>query len=204
MHPKAVKALIKGPAGVLETRILENNHSRRWAVLCHSHPLYGGSMNNKVITTVERALQQKGWSTLCFNFRGVGDSAGAFDQGVGEQEDLAAVVHWLRETYKPEQLLLGGFSFGAYVGLKSYPALAPDRLLSIAPPVGLWDFTAIQPPAQNWVVIQPGADEVVQPQAVWQWLSSCAYLPSLYWRAGASHFFHGQLIWLREVIKLEY
>lgn len=203
MHPKAVKQLISGPVGPLESRILENDPDR-WAVLCHPHPLYGGSMDNKVITTVERALQQKGWSTLCFNFRGVGESAGSFDQGIGEQADLQAVVAWLKAHYGESDWLLGGFSFGAYVSLKSWKMLNPSSLLSIAPPVELWDFSEIATPTVPWVVIQGGADEVVAPEAVAQWLVQQHPYPTVYWRAGVSHFFHRQLIWLREVIKLEY
>lgn len=204
MHPKGEIIMIPGPAGTLEGRIVVNESRRRWAVLCHPHPRFGGSMNNKVITTVERALQQKGWNTLVFNFRGVGRSEGDYAQGVGEQADLLAMLDWLRTHHPVEQLLLGGFSFGAYVSLKVWPKVDPDALLSIAPPVGLWDFASIETPTPPWVVIQPGADEVVAPQAVWSWLGGLSVRPTLYWRAGVSHFFHHQLIWLREAIKLEY
>jgi len=204
MHPKGEIIMIPGPVGSLEGRIVVNQSQGRWAVLCHPHPRFGGSMNNKVITTVERALQQKGWSTLVFNFRGVGHSGGTYAQGVGEQADLLAIIDWLRVHHPVEQLLLGGFSFGAYVSLQVWPKVEPDALLSIAPPVGLWDFAAIETPTLPWVVIQPGADEVVDPQAVWHWLSSLPVRPTLYWRSGVSHFFHRQLIWLRETIKLEY
>ena len=203
MHPAAECVMIPGPAGGLQARIVEKT-AARWAVLCHPHPRFGGTMNNKVITTVERALQQKGWSTLCFNFRGVEQSEGAFDNGVGEQDDLLAVIEWLRTHHAVEQLLLGGFSFGAYIALRVWSRVGPNGLLTLAPPVGLWDFANIETPEVPWVVIQPGADEVVDPNAVWAWLSEQPQYPSLYWRRGASHFFHGQLIWLREVIKLEY
>jgi len=203
MHPKAEERLIEGPVGPLQARILDQG-GERWALLCHPHPLYGGSMNNKVITTVERALQQKGWSTVCFNFRGVGASVGTFDNGVGEREDLLAVARWGRERWPAARFLLGGFSFGAYVSLSGWSQLWPDAVLTIAPPVGLWDFSPIDAPEVPWVVIQGGADEVVSPEAVWRWLSALPIAPSLYWRAGVSHFFHGQLIWLREVVKLEY
>ncbi len=203
MHPKAETVMVPGPAGRLEGRILDQGQDR-WAVICHPHPQFGGTMNNKVVTTVERALQQKGWSTLVFNFRGVGDSDGTYDQGVGEQADLLAVIEWLRNAHAPGQLLLGGFSFGAYIALRCWPAVRPDALLSIAPPVGLWPFDDVAVPEVPWVVVQPGADEVVDVAAVWRWLSSLTLRPTLYWRAGVSHFFHRQLIWLREVIKLEY
>ncbi len=203
MHPKAESIMIPGPEGHLEGRILDKG-TGRWALICHPHPQFGGSMNNKVVTTVERALQQKGWSTLAFNFRGVGLSEGAFAQGVGEQADLLAVVTWLRKRQNVERLLLGGFSFGAYISLRVWPQVGPDALLSIAPPVGLWDFSAVETPELPWTVIQGGADEVVDPQAVWSWLGSLPVRPTLYWRAGVSHFFHHQLIWLREIIKLEY
>ncbi len=203
MHPKAEIRLIEGSAGPLQTRILDNG-SGRWALLCHPHPLYGGSMDNKVIVTVERALQQKGWSTCVFNFRGVGESAGEYSGGQGERLDLLAVHRYLQDQHEVSHLLLGGFSFGAYISLSAWPQLTPQQLLSLAPPVGLWPFDGIRTPECPWVVIQGGADEVVAPDAVWAWLSSLERRPTLYWRDGVSHFFHRQLIWLREVIKLEY
>ena len=141
MQSGVEKVWIPGPAGRLEGRILDNGASR-WALLCHPHPQYGGTMDNKVVTTVERALQQLGWSTLVFNFRGAGGSEGAFDNGIGEQADLMAVHAWLQAHHRPQRLLLGGFSFGAYVTLNRWQALGADALLSIAPPVGLWDFDA--------------------------------------------------------------
>ncbi len=203
MQSGVEKVWIPGPAGRLEGRILDNGASR-WALLCHPHPQYGGTMDNKVVTTVERTLQQLGWSTLVFNFRGAGGSEGAFDNGIGEQADLMAVHAWLQARHQPQRLLLGGFSFGAYVTLNRWQAVEADALLSIAPPVGLWDFGALVPPQTNWTVIQGGGDEVVSPAAVLAWLAAQPAMPTLYWRAGVSHFFHGQLVWLKGVIELEY
>lgn len=110
-------------------------------------------MHNKVVTMAARALRELGITVVRFNFRSVGNSAGTFDHGDGEQDDLRAVADWVRTQRPGDTVWLGGFSFGAYVSLRAAGSIAPQVLISIAPPAGRWDFSDMQPPAQ-WLVIQ--------------------------------------------------
>ena len=174
------------------------------AVVCHPLPTEGGTMHNKVVTMAARALRESGVATLRFNFRGVGQSEGRFDDGDGELEDLRAVVRWARARHPGQALWLAGFSFGAYVSLRASAALQPQALISIAPPVGrrTWDFEQLQPPAQ-WLVVQGNDDEIVDAQAVYQWVEALAEPPQLVRMPDTSHFFHRKLIDLRGAIQHE-
>lgn len=209
--------MIQGSVGDLEIRFhaVDSEKSpagsvKKLIVLSHPHPLYGGTMNNKVITTMERAFQKQGFSTICYNFRGVGKSEGEYDQGVGEVEDLLAVVEWARLDQSFDNIHLGGFSFGSFVSLKALEHLQVDSLLTVAPPIGIYDFSTIVWPefAQSegfcWTMIQGGQDEVICAQEVLDWARQVAKKPDVYWRENASHFFHGELIWLRKVIQVIY
>lgn len=166
------------------------------AVICHPLSTEGGSLHNKVVTMVGTSLRELGVSTVRFNFRSVGTSAGEFDHGVGEQDDLKAVVAWVREQRPDAALWLAGFSFGAFVSLRAAADLQPDALISIAPPAGRWDFDGVQPPAR-WLVIQGEQDEIVDPQAVYNWLDSLDAPHELVTMPETSHFFHRKLIDLR-------
>jgi hypothetical protein len=127
-------------------------------------------MHNKVVTMAARSLRELGATTVRFNFRGAGASAGAFDGGDGELDDLRTVVAWARAARPNFTLWLGGFSFGAYVSIRASAELEPALLLSIAPPAGRWDFASVPAPTMPWLVIQGEADEIVDPQAVYAWL----------------------------------
>jgi alpha/beta superfamily hydrolase len=161
-------------------------------------------MHNKVVTMAARALRELGITVVRFNFRSVGGSAGSYDEGVGEQDDLGAVVAWVREQRPADQLWLAGFSFGAYVSLRAAGVLLPQALISIAPPAGRrhWDFTGLQLPAQ-WLVIQGDADEIVDPAAVYAWLDDMAQKPQLVRMPDTTHFFHRKLIDLRGALQHE-
>jgi len=200
--------LLDGPAGPLEVAVdpaAAGTAPRPLvAVICHPLSTDGGSMHNKVVTVVARALRELGIATVRFNFRSVGASAGNYDSGVGEQDDLRAVVAWVRAQNPGCGLWLAGFSFGAYVALCASAALQPQALISVAPPVGRrpWDFSQVQPPA-NWLVIQGDADEIVDAQAVYQWLQALPAPPQLVRMPDTSHFFHRKLIDLRGAIQHE-
>jgi alpha/beta superfamily hydrolase len=172
------------------------------AIVCHPLPTEGGTMHNKVVTMAARALRECGVTTLRFNFRGVGQSEGTFDDGEGELDDLRAVAAWAR-THAPDKALwLAGFSFGAWVSLRLADELAAAALISIAPPVGRsWAFDDIAPPAAPWLVIQGDADEVVEPQAVYDWLATLPRQPELVRIPDTSHFFHRKLMDLRGAVK---
>lgn len=173
--------------------------SARWVVLSHPHPQYGGSMDNKIITTLARVFQQAGWGTLAYNFRGVGGSEGDYDEGIGEQYDLQAVVQWLRDNQTVDQLMLAGFSFGSYVSIAQAEALQVDALCTVAPPVNFYAMASMHPQCE-WLLIQGGQDEVVPPEAVMQWALSRDQVPDVIWRQQAGHFFHRQLIWLKQMV----
>ena len=159
-------------------------------------------MHNKVVTMTARALRESGVTTLRFNFRGVGQSEGSFDDGAGELDDLRAVAAWAREQHPDMALWLAGFSFGSWVALRAAAELQAKALISIALPVGRsWDFDAIQMPDIPWLVIQGDADEVVDAEAVYAWLDTLQQQPELVRMPDASHFFHRKLMDLRGAVK---
>lgn len=170
-------------------------------IVCHPLSTEGGSLNNKVVTMAARSVRELGAKTVRFNFRGVGNSAGAFDQGEGERQDLLAVVAWVREQRPGDDLWLAGFSFGAYVSLRAAHEVQPEGLISIAPPAGRWGFDRIVPVACPWLVIQGEDDEIVEPQAVYDWIATLKRKPELVRMPDTSHFFHRKLIDLRGALQ---
>jgi len=195
--------LIPGPKGVLEALLVqpddfENGHPI--AVVCHPHPLHGGTMANKVVHIVSDALNKLGAATIRFNFRGVGYSAGRYDNGVGEIDDLDAVVSWFKERYPESPLWLAGFSFGSFVAFSAHKKVGAERLLLVAPPVGRFPFDPEQCVEIPWVVIQGGKDDVVSPEEVSVWVHRCRNKPHYEWFADADHFFHGRLNRIRQII----
>ena len=167
-------------------------------VLCHPHPLHGGSLSNKVVHILARSATDQGLGTVRFNFRGVGRSQGQFDDGLGETDDLLAVVDWLRQTHADVPLWLAGFSFGAYIALKGHKQVGAERLLLVAPPVTLYDFAPFQTVDIPWWVFQGGADEVIDAAAVEQWVRQLPKGPDYQYFNEAGHFFHGKLNLLRD------
>ncbi|HEV8694591.1 MAG TPA: alpha/beta hydrolase [Lysobacter sp.] len=205
---EAITLSLPGPAGALEVAVdpPEAPAQPVVSIVCHPLPTEGGTMHNKVVTMAARALREVGVTTVRFNFRGTGDSHGKFDEGHGESDDLRAVARWVREQRPDSQLWLAGFSFGAYVTIKCAAELKPGMLISIAPPAAgrSWDFSTIAVPDCPWLVIQGEADEVVDPQAVYDWIDSLKHLPQppeLVRMPNTSHFFHHRLMDLRGAIK---
>lgn len=196
---------LPGPAGGLEVAVDPPDGEVQplplTAIVCHPLPIEGGTMHNKVVTMTARSLRELGATTVRFNFRGTGASQGAYDEGRGEVEDLRAVAAWVRDARPHDALWLAGFSFGAYVSIAAADALAPDLLLSIAPPAGRWDFENIATPRMPWLVIQGEVDEVVDPQAVYAWLDALKSDAQLVRMPDTSHFFHRKLMDLRGAIK---
>lgn len=203
----AAELLLPGPAGALELAIdrPEPETLRAGtAVICHPHPLHGGTMHNKVVTMIERSLRELGLNTVRFNFRGVGRSEGEHDDGRGETLDLLAVAEWVRKVRPDDQLWLAGFSFGAYVALLAARHLPVKQMISVAPPAGRWDFSAVLPPPCPWLVVQGEDDDVVDPQAVYSWIDripSEDNPPLLVRMPDTGHFFHRRLMDLRGAIK---
>jgi alpha/beta superfamily hydrolase len=200
----AASFMLDGPIGKLESisGIATPDGARRGVVvICHPLTVEGGSMHNKVVTMAERALRESGLDTVRFNFRGAGNSAGEFDKGTGESEDLAAVVAWVRKVRPDDALWLTGFSFGSYVTINNAQRLHADALISIAPPVGRREFELVTLPTCPWLVVQGEADEVVDPQAVFDWVDTLEHKPELIRMPDTSHFFHRRLMDLRGAIK---
>jgi hypothetical protein len=195
---------LTGPAGRIECLADAPEADARvpaTVVLCHPHPQHGGTMRNKVVTIMERALREAGLSTVRFNFRGAGDSEGSFDGGTGELEDLLAVVDWVRRTRPDDDLWLGGFSFGAWMSLRAAQDLPVRMLISIAPPVERYGFSDLMPPNCPWLVVQGDEDDVVSPKAVKEWVEGLDRKPDLVVMDGSGHFFHRRLMDLRGLIK---
>jgi alpha/beta superfamily hydrolase len=170
-------------------------------IVCHPNPVQGGTMHNKVVTMVERSLRELGLATVIFNFRGVGASQGEHDQGVGESEDVIAIAEWVQRVRPNDALWLAGFSFGAYVTARAAPQLPVRQMISVAPPIGRWDFNVLASPLCPWLVIQGEADEVVDPEAVYAWVAAQPEPPTLVRMPDTGHFFHRRLMDLRGAIK---
>jgi alpha/beta superfamily hydrolase len=192
---------LAGQAGTLEAIAEDPGVSGgSFAVVCHPHPLYGGTMDNKVVTTVAKALQATGMPTLRFNFRGAGASSGVFDRGVGETADADAVASWGAQRWPSRGLVMAGFSFGAYIALRLAEQRAVERLITIAPAVQFFDSAAMPAPRCPWLLVQGDADEVVDPAAVIDWANGLDPKPRLVILPGVGHFFHGRLQELRDAV----
>jgi uncharacterized protein len=194
MNSRTQRRVIAGPVGEIECAIDQPEPSvtrRGLALICHPHPLHGGTMDNKVITTLARAFVQCGWRAARFNFRGVGASQGAWGEGVGEVEDARAVIKALGEGHEP--LAVAGFSFGGYVA--SHLASQATTAVLVGP--ATQNFTAAVVPAGT-LVIHGEADDVVPLSATMDWARPQS-LPVVV-VPGAGHFFHGQLGLLKQLV----
>jgi alpha/beta superfamily hydrolase len=190
---------IAGPAGLLSIAVDTTTDlpTRGLAVVCHPNPQQGGTMDNKVVTTIARALTQRGWRVVRFNYRGVGASEGAWDEGRGETDDALAVIAAHRVAGEP--LLVGGFSFGGFIAanaaMKLPEAERPRRLVLVAPSTRVNTMPAVPP---ETLVIHGEADDVVPLSATMDWARPQA-LPVVV-VPGAGHFFHGQLPLLKALV----
>ena len=201
MNAGTVRESIAGPAGAIACAIdAPALPARGVAVVCHPHPQFGGTLDNKVVQTLARAFVALGWRSVRFNFRGVGGSAGAWDEGVGEIDDALAVIAALRTRGEP--LLLAGFSFGAYVASQAAVRLADDakasRLVLVGPSTEKQQMANV--PADT-VVIHGESDEVVPLAATLAWARPQS-LPVIVF-PGVGHFFHGQLGLLKNTVVQE-
>ena len=201
-HETAVN--IPGPAGNLEgvLGLADPNkvQVKTIAIVCHPHPLHGGTMNNKIVTTVSRMFSELGLTNLRFNFRGVEKSAGHYGDTKGEIEDLLAVREWALNAYPGYAIWLAGFSFGSYISAYVTMHQSTQLLLSIAPPVHHFDFSALKNISCPWIVVQGDKDEIVPAQEVYNWIDSFEdrQQPKLIRMPTSTHFFHGQLTELKQ------
>jgi uncharacterized protein len=186
--------MIAGPAGALECAVDEpDGLLRGTAVICHPHPLHGGTLDNKVTQTLARAFAQCGWRALRFNFRGVGASAGTWDEGRGEIDDALAVAAQLREPGMP--LALAGFSFGGFVASHAAAALHSQQLVLVGPATGSFELAKVSP---ETLVIHGELDDVVPLAATLAWARP-QVLPVVV-IPGGGHFFHGQMSLLKSLV----
>jgi alpha/beta superfamily hydrolase len=199
-RPQAERLFIDGPAGPLEA-VLERPAEAApgvCAVCCHPHPLFGGTMQNKVVHALARAALDRGVPAVRFNFRGVGGSHGAYDQGIGETDDALAVAQWAAGELGVSRLWALGFSFGSFVAYGLSLARGAERLVTVAPPVQRFDFSQLATPRHPWLVVQGDADELVNHDSVLGWTRTLDPPPQVTILPGADHFFHGRITELRE------
>ncbi|MGY4525773.1 alpha/beta hydrolase [Pseudomonas sp. TE21394] len=196
---------IDGPSGQLEALYLDVADARGAVLICHPNPVQGGTMLNKVVSTLQRTARDAGYVTLRFNYRGVGQSAGSHDMGAGEVADADAAAAWLREKHPGLPLVLMGFSFGGFVaaslaGRLEAAGVELQQLFMIAPAV--MRLTPEFPLPQQCLitVVQPDADEVVAPQLVYEWSDSLSRTHELLKVAECGHFFHGKLTDLKDLL----
>lgn len=193
---------VQGPVGQLScsTLGLPDHPKPITFIMCHPDPKAGGTMRNKVVTTCCKAMHLLGIPVVSFDFRGVGHSEGEHDHGDGEREDVLAVVDWVRQARPGTAIWLGGFSFGSYVTYRAAKEIQPEQLLTVAPSCGIRDFTECTSPNVPWTVIVPDADEVVSVADIFDFISRAKQDLHMIKFHGASHFFHGKLIELRQAL----
>lgn len=197
---------ITGEAGHLEllTTSPENpsTQNKGVAIVCHPHPLHQGTMNNKVVHTLSKAFHNKGLYTVRFNYRGVGKSEGAYGNSIGEVADLLSVLKWVDSVLDNPAIWLAGFSFGAYIAARGASLHACNQLYSIAPAVTNQPYETLSKVACPWIVVQGEKDEVIAPEKVYQWFDN-TQTPNmqLIKCPDTSHFFHGQLVNLRQIVE---
>lgn len=186
---------IEGPAGRLEAILKEPaTEVTRAAIVCHPHPLFGGTMHNKVVFRIARAFQDAGFAVLRFNFRGTGKSEGSHDNGQGEQDDLRAALRLIENKYPQAALWLAGFSFGAAVMLRA--ACGDARacaLVAAGTPVSRHDFTQVRPCNKPKLFVQGALDEFGSPEDLKRFVATLEGINQLKIIEDADHFFEGHL-----------
>lgn len=212
-HSNAVNAqterlTLHGPAGAIEAVRDAASPAggvapRGIAVIAHPHPLFGGTMDNKVVQTLARAFVQCGWTAVRFNFRGVGATAGVHDEGRGERDDLLAVVEQVAPAAQGQRLALAGFSFGAFVTSHALVELWPqgrvDQVVLVGTAASRFTVAPIPPAAHvRTLVLHGEADDTVPLASVMDWARPQSLPVTVIPAVG--HFFHGQLPLLKTLV----
>ncbi|MBK9161666.1 MAG: alpha/beta hydrolase [Nitrosomonadales bacterium] len=194
--PSQKKTILAGPVGQIEGMLhLPDEAPHAIAVVAHPLPTMGGTMDNKVVTTLARTFVESGFAVLRFNFRGVGESSGSYDHGNGESLDAAAAAEFMRIEFPGLPLLCAGFSFGGYVQARAAESVRPQRMVLVAPAVGRFEMPHVP---DNTLLVHGDLDEVVGLDAMLHWARP-QHLPVMV-LAGADHFFHGRLTQLKKVV----
>ncbi|MGB0126733.1 MAG: alpha/beta fold hydrolase [Rhodocyclaceae bacterium] len=204
--PASQRVLIEGAAGPIETVLDLPPAVRGIALLCHPHPLFGGTLHNKVVQTLAKAMRDLGYAALRPNFRGVGESAGHHDHGIGESEDMLRVIDYGRDRFGDLPVVLGGFSFGGYVQTRVARRLTqadrpPQRIVLIGLAAGFvtggrtYAAEAVPP---DTLLIHGEQDDTVPLANVFDWARP-QELPVIV-VPGADHFFHRRLHLIRDIV----
>lgn len=200
--PEETTFLFEGPNGAIEVLTASADIEKPIgnSIICHPHPLHGGTMNNKVVTTIAKAFRELGLRTVRFNFRGVGKSAGVYDEGIGETDDVLTLADWLKSQFPLDPLWLGGFSFGGYVAAKAATRLSIKQLVSVAPQASRFVDSPLSSIPSPWLIIQGEKDEIIPPEEVYHFVEISVPKPTLIRLPNAGHFFHGKLLELRKAL----
>jgi uncharacterized protein len=203
MSRSAEAIVFQGPVGQLEGLLESRQDSAPVAnaVVCHPHPLHGGTMHNKVVHTLARAFVSQEFCVLRFNFRGTGGSEGEYDRGQGEVLDALAAIRWMRERGPGLPLWLAGFSFGAAIAIHAALAARPQGLISVAPAVPRFANMTDTQPRCPWLIIHGDQDELIDVDETVEWVNRLEPGPELMVFSDTSHFFHGKLVRLREAVE---
>jgi len=186
-----LEALLREPQGAIRGAV----------VICHPHPVYGGTMDNRVVYRAAKAVVEAGFAALRFNFRGVGESTGQYDQGDGEKEDAIAAISWLETKYPALPLALMGYSFGAWVGLRvacSDPRV--EAMVALAPPLNLYDFEFLYNNSKPALYIAGTRDEFCSQENLDQLARRLPASSSVHRIEGAEHFFAGYIETIQSLI----
>ncbi|QEY59459.1 alpha/beta hydrolase fold domain-containing protein [Pseudomonas sp. C27(2019)] len=197
--------MLDGPVGVLEALYLDVIDARGIALICHPNPSQGGTMLNKVVSSLQRIARDSGLTTLRFNFRGTGKSAGEHDMRSGEVDDAQAALAWLQEQHPDLPIYLFGFSFGGFVagslsGRLQRAGIAVEQLYLVAPAAMRFNAKHVLADNCKLTIIQPEDDEIIDPEWVYQWVSTLTQPHELLKVAECGHFFHGRLLELKQLV----
>ncbi|WP_020210193.1 alpha/beta hydrolase [Gilvimarinus chinensis] len=202
----ATKVLLDGPVGTLEVAVDLGSKDgayracNTFAVIAHPHPLHGGTMDNKVVTTLMRSYRELGVDVLRFNFRGVGRSTGEHDHAVGELDDMLAVLRAGLVARPQARPFLAGFSFGSSVAARASYQVNTAHLCLVAPPVPRYDFESGGAFPAPLSILQGEADERVEESEVRQWVGGLSGEIRYHAFPATGHFFHGQLVELKQLL----
>lgn len=192
--------IFQGQVGDIEAilTVPQHRYGNYAAIIGHPNSLQGGSMSNKVVTTLARTFKELGIPSLRFNFRGVGASMGTYDAGLGESTDMLQLCKLWSLEEPQVRLIFAGFSFGSYVTYRAAAQYPHELLISVAPAIHMYDYSEFKPNPAPWLILQGDEDEVVPPQIVFDFAAHAVPEIPVIRFAQTTHFFHGKLIELRE------
>ena len=201
------EVIMNGPEGRLEGRYMHGKlENAATALVLHPHPQYGGTMNNKVVYSIYQSFVARGFSTLRFNFRGVGRSQGIYDKGEGELSDAASALDWL-QMYNPNASFcwVAGFSFGSWIGMQLLmrrPEIT--SFISVAPPANSYDFTFLAPCPSSGLMVLGDSDQIVTAESVSKLVEKLSAQRGIIIDniliPGANHFFTGKIDEMMKVV----